>query len=110
MKCKKCGEEINNNYYSCSTTKYLDYYKKGNSEVPEILSMICNEHHKICFCEKCKEFIDYKDMPIDMFLDWLCYSSESGDSRMASGKAFVRYFELDKLLEPKKDAGDLIYG
>lgn len=40
----------------------------------------------------------YKDMPIDMFLRWLEFSSDVGDSREISGKALIRYFELDKLL------------
>lgn len=106
MKCKKCGNNLDLYYYSSLTKEHIKCYQNRNEEVPPVLTTVYKNHNRFYGCEKCNEPIDYKDMPIDMFFNWLQYSSEAGDSREISGKALIRYFELDKLLEPKKETGD----
>lgn len=106
MKCKKCGNDIKLNYYGALPKEYINCCQNRNESVQPVLTSVYKDHFRFYGCEKCGEPIDYKDMPIDLFFNWLQYSSEAGDSRETSGKALIRYFELDKLLESKKDAGD----
>lgn len=106
MKCKNCGNDIEFKYYSALTKEHIKYCKNRHEEIPNILINVYKDYKKFYACEKCNEPIDYKDMPIKMFFRWLQDSSNAGDSRETSGKALLRYFELDKLLELKKDVGD----
>jgi len=106
LKCKKCGNDIKLSYYGALTKEHINCCQNRNESVPPVLTGVYKDHFRFYGCEKCGEPIDYKDMPMDMFFNWLQYSSEAGDSRETSSKALIRYFELDKLLEPKKDAGD----
>jgi len=106
LKCKKCGNDINLNYYGALTKEHIKCYQNRNESVPLVLTSTYKDHYRFYGCEKCGEPIDYIDMPMDMFFRWLQYSSDAGDSREASGKALIRYFGLDKLLESKKEAGD----
>lgn len=99
MKCKKCGNDVELNHYGALTKEHIKCFKNRGEPVPLILSNVYKNHHRFYGCEKCGEPIDYKDMPIDMFFTWLQYSSEAGDSREDSGKALIRYFDLDKLLK-----------
>lgn len=107
MKCKKCGND-NKLWEHCYglTKEHIKYYQNQNENIPKLLTTIYKDYKRFCFCGKCNEPFDYKDMPMDMFFRWLQDSSEAGDSREVFGKALIRYFELDKLLESKKDAGD----
>ncbi len=106
MKCNKCGHDIELYHYSALTKEHIKCFVNRNEPVPSILTDVYKNHHRFFGCEKCGEPIDYKNMPMEMFFSWLQYSSEAGDSREASGKALIRYFHLDKLLELKKEAGD----
>lgn len=106
MKCKKCGNDITLGYYSALTEQHIKYYQNRHDDIPPLLLNEYRDYKRFYACNKCNEPIDCKDMPIEMFFRWLQDSSEAGDSREASGKALIRYFELDKLLELKKDAGD----
>lgn len=106
MKCKKCGNDLEYHHYGALVSETIKCYKNRKEPIPELLTTSYKDYHRYYGCEKCGEPIDYKDMPIDMFFGWLEYSAEAGDSREASGKALIRYFEFDKLLKLKKDAGD----
>ena len=108
MICKNCGKEIDTNYYYGikNSHKKLMAFKNKGIEIPESLLTTYKENHAVLLCGNCDGVLDYKDMPMEIFFNWLERSSEAGDPREISGKALIRYFELDKLLEPRKDAGD----
>ena len=106
LKCKKCGNDIKLSYYSALTKEYIKCYQNRHGEIPSLLLNEYRGYKRFYACEKCNEPIDFKDMPLEMFFRWLEDSSEAGDSREVSGNALIRYFELDKLLESKKGAGD----
>lgn len=109
MICKKCGKEIDSNYYRATKKSHNELMKLKNDgiAIPNSLFTTYKDYHGILLCENCDEPVEYIDTPLQMFFEWLKFSSEKGDTHEASGKAIIRYFELDKLLELKKDAGDL---
>lgn len=80
--------------------------KNEGEKVPYSLLTTYKDFNGVLLCKNCEEPIDYMDMPLEMFFNWLEFSSEKGDSRKATGKALIRYFHLDELLELKKDEGD----
>lgn len=99
MICKKCGKEIKvYDYISGSVESYKKYCKENDKKISNVILTKYKGYHRFFYCKNCNEPIDYKDMSIEMFFTWLKYSSESGDSHEQSGKAIIRYFELDKLL------------
>ena len=108
MICKKCGKEVDRNHYSGLVESHINFYKMNRKEIPTLLLNEYKNHHRFFGCKNCNQPIDYKDMPMEMFFRWLKASSDDGDSRETSSKALIRYFELDKLLELKKGAGDFI--
>ena len=97
MKCINCGNNELWNFTkykidSIPTDSIPDYYK-GYTWVPQ--------------CGKCGFIPDYKDLSTDDFFNWLNTCDEDKKtSENLKGKALIRYFELDKLLESKKDVGD----
>ena len=109
MICKNCGKEIdNNNYYLASKKSHEELIKLKNDglDIPCSLLNTYKDHHGVLLCKNCNEPIEYIDIPVKIFFKWLEFSSEQGDTHKASGKAIFKYFELNKLLELKKDAGD----
>lgn len=98
MICKKCGHNIEHPNCSCLTKSLIEYYK--NKETPSVLTDVYKHHNRVYCCENCNEPIDYNyiDMPLNIFFNWLKDSSICGDTREVSGKALIRYFELDKML------------
>lgn len=109
MICKKCKKKINaGNCLYAQKRNYAELIllKELGEKVPNILLDTYKDCHAVPLCESCNYPIDYVNMPMEMFFEWLKHSSEKGDSRETSGKALIRYFELDKLLELKKEVGD----
>lgn len=100
MKCKKCNSD---NKYILSR-----YVVKPNQEFFSNGQSIPTNYKGfsyIPYCEKCGEpYEDYIDLPVHEFLNLL--DDNNYTNRMAKGKALIRYFELDKLLELKKEEGD----
>lgn len=101
MKCEKCG-----NISGYIESRYV--VKAGQSFFSNGLSIPQSYYgftHIPC-CEKCGEpFQDYKNLSTSEFFNWLQGMDETVD-RELKGRALIRYFELNKLLEPKKDVGD----
>lgn len=101
MKCKKCG----------NISKYIEsrYVVKAGQSFFSNGKSIPQDYYGFTYipcCTKCGEpFQDYKDLSTTEFFSWLQGMDETVD-RELKGKALIRYFELDKLLEIKKDAGD----
>lgn len=106
MKCEKCGCNNEYNHVSCLTQEYIKSNNNTDKEVPEILTTLYRDHKRVYCCENCMEPIDYQDMPLRMFFNWLENSSNAGDSHEDSGKALIRYFKLDKLLGLQLKDGD----
>lgn len=100
MKCKRCSSE--NKYISSR------YVVKPNQEFfsnGQPIPLKYKGFSYIPYCEKCGEpYDDYINLTVNDFLSLL--DDNSSLNRSSKGKAIIRYFELDKLLEPKKDAGD----
>ena len=73
-------------------------------EIPVPVPVIYNGYTDIPICGKCNTVIDYKDLPVERFLEWLddCTGGKN-DTENLKGKALIRYFGLDKLLETKKE-------
>ena len=105
MKCKKCGTDIGFSYYSGLTKEHIKCYQNRHENIPSLLLSEYKDYKRFYACEKCNEPIDFTDMSIEMFFRWIRDSSDAGDSREASGKALIRYFELDKLLKLKRKRG-----
>lgn len=105
MECRKCGYIMERNLDFRPKYELINNYKKENRSIPRKIIKIYKDYNYICQCENCKEIYDYNDIPYGLFFSWLGYSSVHGDSREASGKAFIRYFKLDKLLKLKRKRG-----
>ena len=98
MKCKKCGHEEVFNHMSYRVNPEEKFFSDGKP-IPENYIGFSN----IPCCEKCGEpYDDYIDLPVQDFLFWL----DDAPNRITKGKAVIRYFGLDELLELKKNAGD----
>lgn len=99
MICKYCGKEI--------TWDLFTYKTEPDQEIPVPVPAIYNGYTDIPICGKCNMVIDYKDLPVGRFLEWLndC-TGEKEDTGNLKGKALIHYFGLDKLLKVKKEAGD----
>lgn len=101
MKCEKCGN-ISGYIESRYVVKAGQSLFSNGSSIPQSYYGFT---HIPC-CEKCgAPFQDYKNLSTSEFFSWLQGMDETVD-RELKGKALIRYFELDKLLELKKDAGD----
>lgn len=101
MKCKKCGNEEKFPYNRYIVKAGQTNFSNGTSIPKEYIGFTLIPH-----CEKCGEpFEDYINFSADYFMNWMTGMDETV-SRKLKGKALIRYFELDKLLEPKKDTGD----
>lgn len=101
MKCKKCSykEAFPHNRYivKAGQTNFSD----GTPIPKEYIGFT-----DIPYCEKSGEpYEDYINFSTNYFMNWLINMDESVNRKL-KGKALIRYFELDKLLEPNKDAGD----
>lgn len=100
MRCKKCGYE--------STYDMNRYVVKAGQAFFSNGQPIPEKYRGLTYipcCEKCGEpYEDYIDLPMQEFLSLL--DDDNTTNRLAKGKALIRYFGLDKLLELKKDAGD----
>lgn len=99
MKCKKCGN-ISEYIESRYIVKEGSFLSNGES-IPENYRGLSY----VPCCNKCGEpYEDFLDLSTDDFFSLL--NDKNNDNRLAKGKALIRYFELDKLLESKKDVGD----
>lgn len=101
MKCKKCGHEESFLYDRYIVKAGQRHFSNGTLIPKEYIGFTLIPH-----CKKCGEpFEDYVNFSTDYFMKWLTDMDETVDRKL-KGKALIRYFELDKLLDPKKDAGD----
>ena len=96
MKCKKCEHEIDMCHYA-KTRELIQCYKNRKETPPLFLLRHYTNVTYTALCDNCSEPIDYVDLPMESFLNWLNFSSKAGDSRLTSGKAIIRYFGLDKV-------------
>lgn len=99
MKCKKCGN-ISEYIESRYIVKEGSFFSNGQP-IPENYRGLSY----VPCCDKCGEpHEDYLDLSTKEFFSLL--NDNNNDNRLSKGKAIIRYFELDKLLESKKDVGD----
>lgn len=94
MFCKKCGEDItwgcgmiplkNEAFLHTLPTNIIEIYK-GFAYAPA--------------CAKCWEIIDYKELEISSFWEWLNHATEGIKDSKLKGKAVIRYFDLLDLLQ-----------
>lgn len=97
MKCKKCGY-VSKYIESRYIVSEGSFFSNGQS-IPEKYKGFS---HVPC-CDKCGEpSNDYLDLSIEEFFNLIKDNSE----RKVSGKALIRYFELDKLLSSQSKGGD----
>lgn len=90
MKCKNCGYESITTHTSHKVTPGQVFFSNGNV----IPKAFWGFRHIPC-CEKCgKSLEDYMELSTDNFLSLL----KDDADRNVKGKALIRYFELDKLL------------
>jgi len=97
FKCKKCGYESEHSYHTIKSDKKT-YFESMN--IPEIYK----GYFCIPYCEKCGEIIDYLDLDQYSFWRWLEHIDNEKADRKLKGKAIIRYFHLDELLN--KNIGD----
>ena len=102
LKCKKCGHEIDRCHYT-KTNQLIQCYKNRKENPPSFLLHYYADLNYVALCNNCSEPIDYIDLPMEIFFNWLRLSSKAGDSRSASGKAIIRYFEVEKLLKEQSE-------
>ncbi len=91
MKCEKCGN-ISGYIESRYVVKAGQSFFSNGSSIPQ--SYYGFTHIPCC-----------ENLSTSEFFSWLQGMDETVD-RELKDKALIRYFELDKLLELKKDAGD----
>jgi len=94
LKCKNCGKIIENPSHSSSVEGLKVKFEHEQGYIPEILLKMYDGLHIAYNCDHCCYPLDYKDLSMENFFQWLQYSSEHGDSRKDSFKAILRYFDV----------------
>lgn len=94
MFCKKCGEDI--------TFGYGMIPLKNEAFLHTLPTNIVEIYEGFTYapaCAKCWEIIDYKELEIGSFWEWLKHATEGIKDSKLKGKAVIRYFELPELLQ-----------
>lgn len=102
MQCKNCFKEV-------EKWDIIQYIVKPNQKFfsnSMAIPSIYYGYTRIPACSQCGAIIDYKNLSGEKFFNWLNGMDDNEVSKYLKGKALIRYFELDKLLELKKDVGD----
>ncbi len=91
-KCKK--EHTREKIFEYVLYKVSSCKQNIHVELPDIY----NDVLYALYCERWGRFIDYKDISVNDFLEWLDHSTENIEDETVKGKAIIRHFGLDKLL------------
>lgn len=90
MKCKNCGYENITTHTSYKVTPGQAFFSNG-----DVIPRAFWGFEYIPCCEKCgRPWEDYMELSTE---DFFCLLNNKTD-RKVKGKALIRYFELDKLL------------
>lgn len=92
--CKKCGKDItwNHDLACLKNKKILD-------TLPTDIAKIYEGFAYAPSCPQCYEIIDYKELELDSFWEWLKYASKGIKDSKLKGRAVIRYFGLLDLLQ-----------
>lgn len=94
MFCKKCKEDItyHQGYVSLK-------YKSIVDTLPTDVLKLYEGFSYAPACSKCWTVIDYKELELGEFWEWLKHATEGIKDSKLKGKTIIRYFDLADLLQ-----------
>lgn len=94
MFCKKCEEDITR---GCGMLCLKDkaFLNKFSSDIVRIYEGFTYAPS----CSNCGEIIDYKELEIGSFWQWLEHATEGNKDSKLKGRTVIRYFGLADLLQ-----------
>lgn len=94
MFCKKCGQDITfgRDMFCLKDKAFLNKFPSDIVRIYEGFTYAPS-------CSNCGEIIDYKELEIGSFWQWLEHATEGTKDSKLKGKAVIRYFDLANLLQ-----------
>lgn len=100
--CKRCGKKIYTDYSAALKEPWKQCYKNRGWELSQVYHDSYKNNKGMFICPDCQEPIPCDDMPLEMFLFWLNYTSKFGkDDHKTLGEAVANYFKLDEIIKEK---------